>query len=126
MHKFNTLKHGGGAVTLLPQHVAQRVVRHVSKRNGWNGIGWFGEEVQDNEQIGLYRLQSATGFCRRGSSGFNPGGSQNFNSNDIRTHYSNSRWRHSVVYTRNSSCRLFYYAEGGHNYFLYRLTEVAA
>lgn len=48
MHKFNTLKYGGGAVTLLPQHVAQRMVRHVSKRNGWNGIGRFGEEVQNH------------------------------------------------------------------------------
>lgn len=126
MHKFNTLKYGGGAVTLLPQHVAQRMVRHVSKRNGWSSVGRYGEEVQDNEQVGLYRLQSATGFCRGDSSGFNPWVSQNFNSNDIRTHYSNRRWRHIVVCARNSSCRLFYYAEGGHNYFLYQLTEVAA
>ena len=53
MHKFNMLKYGGGAVTLLPQHVAQRMVRHVSKRNGWNGVGRCGEEVQDNIEIEL-------------------------------------------------------------------------
>lgn len=40
MHKFNTLKYGGGgAVTLLSQHVAQRMVRHVSKRNGGTASG---------------------------------------------------------------------------------------
>lgn len=59
MHKFNTLKYGGGAVTLLPQHVAQRMVRHVSKRNGWNGVS---EEVQDK---GRYRLLPRQRICRR-------------------------------------------------------------
>lgn len=63
MHKFNTLKYGGGgAVTLLPQHVAQRMVRHVSKRNGWNGIGRFGEKVPHikSKRTGLVQF----GVCR--------------------------------------------------------------
>ena len=61
MHKFNTLKQG--AVTLLPQHVAQRMVRHVSKRNGWNGAGRYREEVQDNKQSLWNRV---SGVCCTG------------------------------------------------------------
>ena len=60
MHKFNTLKYRGGAVTLLPQHVAQRMVRHVSKRNGWNGVS---EEVQDNDGRSWYSLFSNRSEC---------------------------------------------------------------
>lgn len=120
MHKFNTLKYGGGAVTLLPQHVAQRMVRHVSKRNGRNGIGRFGEEVQNHGQFRML-------FCTKHSL------SRRISKCDIRQfvdkYQREKRQLDSIqnggVFDKSShwSTLLFYHACGGRNHLL---TEVAA
>lgn len=130
MHKFNTLKYGGGAVTLLPQHVAQRMVRHVSKRNGWNGIGRFGEEVQDNSCEHIPFISDIASdlsnsrsfreiFMQRREQYAGDSRSDLFGS----LHHV---WRKPAVFRSSSdSCQLvlFRYACGGRNHLL---TEVAA
>ena len=123
MHKFNTLKYGGGAVTLLPQHVAQRMVRHVSKQNGWNGVGRFGEEVQGDifqnmdriGRFGIFSRRFCKLCCRR----------QQLcdRTNGIRRNY--PIYGRANLYLRSGFHRLvlFRHACGGRNHLL---TEVAA
>lgn len=130
MHKFNTLKYGGGAVTLLPQHVAQRMVRHVSKRNGWNGIGRCGEEVQDNEQSN-WRWHRVSGVCCSGRI-CSTNGSAN-SAPYYRKQWHQDSCRNSIrklFYRNRNDCRrrkgrghIFRHAFGGRNHLL---TEVAA
>lgn len=130
MHKFNTLKYGGGAVTLLPQHVAQRMVRHVSKRNGWNGIGRFGEEVPHikSKHAGLVQF----GVCRSRTNRWN-GDQRKVRYRCWRKFCKNRVWDNDSYVGRQSTRKniskweiqlLFRHARGGRCCF--RLTEVAA
>ena len=129
MHNFNTLKYGGGAVTLLPQHVAQRMVQHVSKRNGWSGVS---EDVQDNIGIALLWNGKNRVFPRRicrfkltrqnnRFHGMHWNNSKRENSGSRA--FIENRW-HSISYNW-ASFYVLRHACGGCNY-LRRLTEVAA
>lgn len=120
MHKFNTLKYGGGAVTLLSQHVAQRMVRHVSKRNGWNGVGRFGEEVQDNEQS-IWRWHRVSGVCCSGRIcstkrvGHSASGYRKQRHSDS---YRTNVKKHNESSSRKGSGNIFYHACGERNHLL--------
>ena len=130
MHKFNTLKYGGGAVTLLPQHVAQRMVRHVSKRNGWNNSDRNRKEIQNNScEYRPFISDTASGhsnswsfreiFMQRGEQYASDRLSDLFGS-------LHRVWSKPAVFRSSSdSCQLvlFRHACGGRNHLL---TEVAA